>query len=447
MKKTLLLFLITLITPWANAYSSEIVYMEIHGPISRKIPIAVQDFIYIGSEKLGADKKELILRSEKLFLNTVKRDLKFTQLFDIIEKDAFLVDAAKDNLKKEDTDFLSWRLIGTELLIKGGFYFQGEKIVLEARLFDTIKEEELLGKRYRASFDKTENMTHRFMEEVMKKLTGTRGIFTTKLFFVSKKTGTKEIYFSDFDGKNISQVTRNQDINISPRWSKDGRTLLYTSYKNGKAAAYTVDLIKGREKLISNKPGINIGGDFSNDNKKILLTLNLRSNQDIYELNIETNKLKRITKNWAIDVSPSYSPDGKAIVFVSDRAGNPHIYMLDLAKDKAERLTFRGKYNTSPSFSPNGESIVFCMLHEGKFQIATLDLRTRDIKVLTNEGNNENPSYSPNGKYIMFNREDWQGRNSIFVVRASGHGAMKIIPDTKNSRDQYYSPNWSPFFN
>jgi TolB protein len=42
----------------------------------------------------------------------------------------------------------------------------------------------------------------------------------------------------DYDGKNIKQLTHNGSINLSPRWSPNGRKILFTSYKLGSPVLY-----------------------------------------------------------------------------------------------------------------------------------------------------------------------------------------------------------------
>ena len=75
-----------------------------------------------------------------------------------------------------------------------------------------------------------------------------------KLAFLSDKTGNKEIYVSDYNGKNLKQVTNNRSINLSPRWSPDGKRILYTSYKKGWPCLFELDLVTLRSYAVSERP-------------------------------------------------------------------------------------------------------------------------------------------------------------------------------------------------
>jgi len=60
-------------------------------------------------------------------------------------------------------------------------------------------------------------MIHRFADEILLILTGERGVFDTKIAFVQSQGKAKEIFIADFDGGNPVQVTRDQNLNLSPR--------------------------------------------------------------------------------------------------------------------------------------------------------------------------------------------------------------------------------------
>ncbi|MBI5344879.1 MAG: PD40 domain-containing protein, partial [Deltaproteobacteria bacterium] len=326
------------------------VYIDLSAPAVKKLLIAVEDVKDMGSSGTDAD----VIKTIKAELSSaLKSDLRFSDLFTAIDNQAFLDDTSKWT-PGEPVDFKPWRAIGADTLVKGAFRAEKERLTVEVRFFDCVRGTEVLAKRYMGSSANPRRLAHYFSDHLYEELTGRKGIFTTKLLFVSDKSGSKEIYMSDYDGRNTRQITRNRSINLSPQWSPDGKKMLYTSYKRGEPHLYMLDFVTGADTLLSEKPGINISGRFSPDGERAALTLSSEKSPELYIIDLKTKEYRRLTDNHWIDVSPAWSPDGKKIAFVSDMSGNPHIFMLDLETGGVSRLTYGGKYNSSPVWSPDG---------------------------------------------------------------------------------------------
>ncbi|MBI5681723.1 MAG: Tol-Pal system beta propeller repeat protein TolB [Deltaproteobacteria bacterium] len=412
------------------------VYIDINSPGSRKLPIAIPDMIAVeGGDRLG--------QSVATMREVLVQDLTYSGFFDILDKKAYIEDSSLMRLTESEVNFKDWRVIGADVLIKGGVVLRGDDLIVDIRLFDVITEKTILGQRYKGKKDDIRRIMHRFANEVVELLTGEKGIFETKLLFVSESTGNKEIYLSDYDGYNVKQITQNKSINVSPIWSPDGNSIIYTSYKEGQPYLYMFELYTGKESRISSHNGINIGARWSPSGKEIALTLSKDGNPELYILNIETKEFRRLTNNFGIDVSPSWSPDGKRIAFVSDIAGNPHIYMVNLELMSFTRLTYDGRYNASPAWSPRGDKIAFAKLGENVFNIWVMNTDGTEQTQLTYDlGNCENPTWSPNGRYVAF--ASTKERNSaIYIIRADGGDVPKKV--TRGDRVTQKNPSWSPF--
>ncbi len=416
------------------------VYIDINAPSGQRLPIAVQEFRIQDTKETNMN-TAIFARSE--VIKTLKGDLIFSGLFSIIDEAAYIEDPEESGLSSIETDFSSWRVIGADALIKGSIKVVGESLSVEMRLFDTVKERTITGTRYIGKIINPRVIAHRFADEIIKELTGEPGIFATRFLFVAERTGNKEVYMCDYDGKNIKQLTHNSSINLSPRWSPNGRKVMFTSYKLGSPVLYERTISSGRERAISKSTGINIGGRWSPDGLKVALTLSIDRNPELYILDTEAKKKKRITRNHGIDVSPSWSPDGKQLVYVSDIAGNPHIYMLTSKGGIPKRLTYKGKYNATPVWSPDGKRIVFSRMRDGKFNIWSMRNDGKDQRQLTFTGNNESPSWSPDSRYIVFSSSKGEEAPELYIMRYDGTGLRKIPIGLDNLR----SPSWSPFLN
>jgi len=416
---------------FAQSDKDQYEYIDISNPFLRKVPLAIPLF---KNETGTHEEKRLSDSSADLLASS----LEFTGYFKLLDRGAFLFDPQKDGVLTPQINFANWTVIGSELLITGLFKEVGGNITMELRLFDTFKARRIIGKKYSGKKGDQRRMIHRFCSEVIKYLTGHRGVFGSNIAFVSTGSGNKEIYSCAFDGYNPQQVTRNHSISLFPAWSDDGKYLAYTSYKNGKPDLFIKNLAEMQETSINQK-GLNITPAWVPGKFELAATLSFSGDQEIYLLTGSGKVIKRLTSIRGIDVSPTWSPDGKKFAFVSNRAGSPQIYVQDLASGKVRRLTYDGSYNTQPSWSPQGDKIAYASVLEGRRDIVVMGLDGQEPLQLTHEsGDNEAPSWSPDGSLIVFssNRE---GPFRIYVMTAFGTDQRRLLVMT----GEQTNPKWS----
>ncbi len=407
-------------------------YIDITNPFIKKIPIAVPFF-----KEVTGHSEELKKAGEAAEL--LSETLDFTGYFKIIDRGAFLADPAKTGISETQINFRDWTTIGAELLITGGISVTGDRVKMEMRLFDTFKAKRLIGKNYTGGISDQRRMIQRFCNEVIYFLTGSHGIFDSKIAFVSTTTGKKEIYICDFDGYNPRRITQSNTISLSPAWSSDGIWLAYTSYSRGKPDLFIQNLKEKRGTVVA-ESGINITPAWVPGQFVLAATLSFSGDSEIYMLTGTGKIIKRLTNRWGIDVSPSFSPDGQKMVFVSKRSGTPQLYILDLNSDRTERLTYQGKYNTTPSWSPKGDKIAYSALDSGKFNIYVIGTDGENPTPLTqNAGDNESPTWSPDGSLIAFNSTR-EGTNRIYVMTSYGTEQRRLL----SMSGEQTNPKWSP---
>lgn len=405
-----------------------IIYIDINAPSIKKLKIAIPEFVPM-------DKDEKRLELGNVLSKIIENDLRSSGYFDIIERSAFLVQKVDiKNLNLKD-----WSDIGAELLLLGRYRTIGRSLQVEVRIFDVYRARQIFGKRALGEQRYHRYIVHKIDDEIIRTLTGIPGIFSTKIVFVSNITGYKEIYISDYDGYNMKQITSYKSISLFPRFSPDGKKILFTSYKHNGPSLYIRYLNTGETKVVSARPGLNASGDWSPDGKTIALTLSPKGNPDIYLINQDGRIIKRVTRYWGIDTDPSFSPDGKKIAFVSNRSGSPQIYIHNLQSGDEERLTFEGKYNSAPSWSRLDKIAYSCMINN-HFDICTINPDGTGMKRLTqNSGNNESPCWSPDGRYIIFS-SNRTGRYQLYIMTANGMNQTRIT----NLKGDQLSPSWGP---
>lgn len=235
----------------------------------------------------------------------------------------------------------------------------------------------------------------------------------------------------------------------SPRWSPDGKTILFTAVER--------DFEKGK------------------------------SDTDIYRVNADGTGLRRLTRNEGYDSTPRWAPDGKSFLFVSSRKEGSQLWRMPIDGGEPTSLTEISTGIDQPVWSPDGTKIAFAsrvfpehgaddaankesadamtdnpiqahladellyrhwtFYNDGtRSHILVLDVESGDIVDVT-PGDFESPvfafgdpglAFSPDSKEICFvsNRESpdaqsWTTNGDLWVVPASGGKAVNLTDDNE----------------
>jgi TolB protein len=369
---------------------------------------------------------------------------------DLTRSGRFAPIAERDMLQKPtsgvDMDFDDWSILGVEAVVVGKITQTGENAYdVQFQLFDIFGRDQLVGYRMPASRGTMRRVAHRAADMIYEKLTGIKGVFDTKVAYVTAEPRGSGRLFSlivaDQDGENEYKIMEDDEPIMSPAWSPDSRRIAYVSFDGNRSSIRVQTIRTGNYSIVSSRPGINGAPAFSPDGRKLVVTLGgLDGNLDIYVLDINTREAQRITTHRAIDTEGSWSPDGRFIYFTSDRAGGPQIYRVSANGGAAERITFEGSYNARPRMSPDGSKLAMVHLDRGNYRIAVMDMKRKDLLVLSSGRQDESPSFAPNSDTLIYATR--QDRNGVLEsVTADGLIRQRLASGQGDVRE----PVWSPF--
>lgn len=403
--------------------AKEIVYLDITSPDARRISIAVPWFV-------NKEQPERLQVYGRDLADMLSNSLLFHGIFSLIPVDQYG--------KRQDAD---WKSLGADFVVLGNYSLSASGVQMEIRLLDVAGGDMLMGKRYNGTRAHERSMLFKFTNSVIKEMTGQNGIATSKIAFVSDRSGFKEVYLTDILGKDVRQITRHKNLVVSPRFLPDGRYLTYTSYHSGNQNLYITDLKQSKTtRPLSRRKGMNLAPAWSPDGKKMILTLSKDGNPDLFLLDRKGKIIKQLTRRSGLNVSPTWSPDGKQIAFVSDRSGRPQIYLMNLQSSKVQRLTFKGNENAEPSWSPTEDLLTYSSLVNGSYQIYTIVPRSgaHPKQVTNGPGYHESPTWSPDGKQILFSLRSGR-KQKIYAVLKNGSNMRQLFNFPGN---QTY-PRWT----
>lgn len=349
-----------------------------------------------------------------------------------------------------DVDFGDWRIQATDFLIIGRVVQSvPDQYEIQFQVFDVLRGEQLLSYRQPATAADFRRSCHRVADVIYEKLTGVRGVFSTRIAYVTvsrsqsqgQVNSTYRLVVADADGQNVRIMVESRQPIMSPAWSPDGRKVAYVSFEANRSEIYVQDLRSGSRKRVSARPGVNGAPAWSPDGQRLAVSLSRQDgNLDLYTLDLNTQVLTRLTSGSAIDTEPTWSLDGEQIYFTSDAAGGPQVYRVAAEGGSARRVTFEGSYNARPRMAPDGKQLAVVHNDRGNYRIALIDLARSSTQVLSDGRLDESPSFAPNGEMLIYaTREGTRG----VLATVSTNGRIRTrIPELDGDVRE---PAWSPF--
>ncbi len=398
--------------------------VEISGVGATQVPIAIVKF------------RDEDRATPSLSLSAIVRaDLERSGVFRSIDAPGALDEAARPVMTE-------WRSRAADALVAGSIGRLADgRFDVRFKLWDVVKGSEIGGQAQAVDASDLRLAAHRIADFIYEKLTGDKGVFSTRIAYVTKGGGRFTLRVADSDGEGGQVALSSPEPIISPAWSPDGKQLAYVSFESQKAVVYTQDASSGARRAIANFRGSNSAPAWSPDGQTLAVTLSRDTGSQLYLMGSGGGTPRRLTTSSAIDTEPAFAPDGRGLYFVSDRGGGPQIYRTSLSGGSVERITFSGAYNISPAISPDGRTLAYISRQGGGYRLHTLDLSGSAQPVaLTDTNDDESPSFAPNGRLIIYASRA-QGRDVLMTTTLDGKIKARLISTTADVRE----PVWGPY--
>lgn len=348
------------------------------------------------------------------------------------------VAAAVDELSRPD--LAAWRQKGADSLVAGSITRLADgRYDVRFRLWDLARGQDLGGQSYAVTQADLRQAAHRVADFVYERLTGEKGIFSTRIAYVTKVASRYNLWIADADGENAQSALASPEPIISPAWSPLGGQLAYVSFESRKPVVYVHEIATGKRRLLANFRGSNSAPAWSPDGRSLAVTLSRDGGSQLYVISAQGGEPRRLSQSASIDTEPVFSPDGTTLYFVSDRGGSPQIYRMPASGGAAQRVTFTGSYNISPAISPDGKSLAYISRVNGAFRVHLMDLASGNGVPVTDTASDESPSFAPNGRLLIY-ATTVQGRESLMTTTLDGRVKTRLAGPSGEIRE----PDWGP---
>jgi len=316
-----------------------------------------------------------------------------------------------------------------QILLFGNFYNLGQS---------TAQSAQIIANRYYGALnnDGARKVAREFAADILKQL-GIATLSGTRIYFVSDRTGNKEIWAMDYDGSNQKQLTRYGTITGYPAVSADGKLFAFMTYAGGnpQIRIHTTDTSR-RQTFLNPVSSVVATPEFTPDGKSMLFAASVDGWTQLMMAGIDGSGMRRISNSHFIEVSPRANPKtGSDLLFISGRSGHQQLWRMNLDGTDREMLTSGVGDVANPAWSPDGHHIAFCWTRgyePGNFNIFVMDIADKvPVQLTTNSGRNENPWWAPDGVHLVFS--SMRGRvTQIYSMLADGTNVRQLTTQGNN---------------
>jgi len=266
-----------------------------------------------------------------------------------------------------------------------------------------------------------------------------------RVYFVSDRTGTENLFVYDTTKKTIAQLTRFEKYGVKSA-AANGDTIVF----NQDGAIHLLDLKTNQTTRVN----IRVPGDFPGVKPRKIdaaqwlnsvgvspdassLLFGIRG--EVFTAKALTGEVENITRTGsAAERNPVWSPDGKWIAYFSDESGEQQLFLR--AAQPGDPETRRISIESKPSFyselqwSPDSKKLVFSNAHLKLlyFDLEQNVVRPVDTARFTDGDTSFQPTWSPDSRWLAYSKF---GVNRLRSITLYSFDTGKNYPVTPASFD------------
>jgi Tol biopolymer transport system component len=257
-----------------------------------------------------------------------------------------------------------------------------------------------------------------------------------RLVFQNVERTKFDVRVVDLATKTMLWVTNDPARDIEPSWSISGAYIYFSSDRGGGLNLWRVPVTfdgkpSGSLQQLTTGAGQDLELALSRDGSRLAFSI-LRQNADIWRIPVApqtgmpSGKPEELIATTREDSRGAWSPDSESIAFNSDRAGDMNIWLFSVSTRQTRQLTHGPGGDFQPNWSPDGRRIAFFTSRSGNADIWTVDVASGELRRLTRSDSIDvNPFFSPDGGKIAY-QSDQGGRMEVWVMDADGSNARQL---------------------
>lgn len=256
--------------------------------------------------------------------------------------------------------------------------------------------------------------------------------------------GNQDLYLIPAGGGPERRLTDHPATDALPRWSRDGRSVLFTSDRSGNWQIYEVGAEGGEPRRLRTNPHREWQVDPSPDGRWIAFLSNQDGAESLWIMERASGASRRLVRhgNTTVFGNPTWSPDGRLVTFSSNWRIGHQIYVVDVGTGAERRLSSLGSGGCEPRFHPDGRRVVYISRGHRRphSRLVEQDLESGEKAVLVDwPALNYDPVYSPDGAELVF-ASNITGEYQVYRQRLSDRRSWRVTFGKGTARYPDYRP-------
>lgn len=265
-----------------------------------------------------------------------------------------------------------------------------------------------------------------------------------ELVYERTVAGNQDLYVQPAAGGLERRLTDDPAVDALPRWSRDGRRVIFSSKRTGEWQLFEVAAEGGPARRLRANGAVEYQADESPDGKTLAFLSSVGGAEWLWLWSRPGAAVRALVKHGRRSVlgNPHWSPDGARIVLSSNWKVGHHIYVVEVATGKVVRLSPLMSGGCEPRFSPDGRRVVYVSrghLSE-QSRLVEYDLATEKERVLVAwPALNYDPVYSPDASEVAF-ASNMGGEWAVYRQRLADGKAWRMTDGPGPARYPDYCP-------
>jgi len=265
----------------------------------------------------------------------------------------------------------------------------------------------------------------------------------TLLVYEQGKGDARDLFVVPAGGGEPRRLTSHPATDGLPRWSADGRSVVFTSNRTGNWQLWSVTGEGGEPSRVRTNDHREWQADESPDGRQLAFLSNAGGPEWLWLIDRRTGAARALVRHRRRTImgNPEWSPGGERIVFSSNWKRGHNIYVVDVDSGAQTRVSPIG--GCEPRFSPDGTKVAYVGRRPNRDESRILehDLASGEERVLVDwPALNYDPAYSPDGSEIAF-ASTITGSWEIYRQRLRDGKAARVTFAKADARYPDYQPS------
>jgi eukaryotic-like serine/threonine-protein kinase len=158
-----------------------------------------------------------------------------------------------------------------------------------------------------------------------------------KIAFASDRSGNVEIWVSDSDGSNSSQLTSFGGPDVTtPHWSPDAGRIAFDSNAAGQYDIWTISANGGKPQRMTTDPANDGNPSWSRDGRWIYFDSARTGEQQLWKIPASGGEAIQVTRDGGF--APLESPDGKFVFYLKSSLADGSLWRVPVAGGQASKI-------------------------------------------------------------------------------------------------------------